>query len=164
MITKQPVTPTEQKCFRSLPLQAMLSYALLVCLSFITLSAAQAAPLIFTGIDAGAGPADLRPNSDGAAASFLAAAAVLGPVTTIDMESAPLVDFSGGSQALDIVVTASASAGANASINNVANDSINGFPTSSDQMILMLNKVQQTTDKTGKTAVIFRKKMEIENK
>ncbi len=55
---------------------------------------APAAPLtVFSGIDAGVNPADPRPNSDAAAASFDAAAAGLGPAAVIDFEAAPLGDF-----------------------------------------------------------------------
>jgi PEP-CTERM motif-containing protein len=44
---------------------------------------------IFSLADAGAGPADPRPNSNFAAASFAAAAATLGPINTITFENLP---------------------------------------------------------------------------
>jgi len=52
-----------------------------------------AAVTTYTGLDPGAGPADPRPNSSAAAASFDAAAAALGPRVTENFESAPLGNF-----------------------------------------------------------------------
>ena len=48
---------------------------------------ARAGIVIFTGIDPGAGPGDPRPNADAAAASFDAAAGLLGTSNLIDFES-----------------------------------------------------------------------------
>ena len=45
----------------------------------------------YSANDAGSGPTASRPNSDAAAAAFLAGARALGQVTTIDLESLPLV-------------------------------------------------------------------------
>jgi hypothetical protein len=55
---------------------------------------ASASVVTFTGQDPNAGPGNPRPNSDAAAASFDAAAALLGTVSTITFESAPLGAFS----------------------------------------------------------------------
>ncbi len=52
-----------------------------------------AALILFEGSDAGAGPSDVRPDSDLAASGFDMAAGLLGPVSLIDLESAPLGDF-----------------------------------------------------------------------
>jgi hypothetical protein len=52
-----------------------------------------AAPVIYSGGDIGAGPVDARPNADGAAAAFDLAAGTLGETVTIDFESAPLGSF-----------------------------------------------------------------------
>jgi len=55
---------------------------------------ADAALIVYSGVDAGAGSADPRPNSIAAAANFDAAAGALGPLSIITFESAPLGAFS----------------------------------------------------------------------
>jgi hypothetical protein len=55
-----------------------------ICAEFIT----------FTGIDSNAGPGQPRPNSAAAAFRFEVAAATFGDLNLIDLESAPLGDFS----------------------------------------------------------------------
>jgi hypothetical protein len=64
------------------PLSPLLSAALL-CAAAAT---AQAAPTVFSGGDPNVGPAGARPNSDGQAAAFNAAAGALGPITFITFE------------------------------------------------------------------------------
>ncbi len=70
-------------------LKVLFCCALLVCFSNL----ANAAPTIYSGFDAGAGPTAARPNSDTAAANFDAAVAGFGP-QLINFESAPLGAFS----------------------------------------------------------------------
>ncbi len=53
-----------------------------------------AAPIIFSGGDMGAGPSDPRPNANSAAAAFNLAASALGGTTLIDFESVSTGSFS----------------------------------------------------------------------
>lgn len=61
--------------------------------------------IVFTGADVGAGPADPRPLSDAAAASFDAAAVGIGPLSIINFESAPLGGVSGLNPAPGVTLT-----------------------------------------------------------
>jgi MYXO-CTERM domain-containing protein len=59
----------------------------------LTAGQARAAVVVYTASDVAAGPGDPIPNSDAAAASFTAAAASLGSVSTITFEDAPVGSF-----------------------------------------------------------------------
>src|SRR4051794_15989976 len=72
--------------FRSLASAAFAVTALVTC-------PVDAAIVTFSGIDPGVGPTDPRPLSNAAAASFDAAAGLLGPSTLINFESAPVGGF-----------------------------------------------------------------------
>ena len=69
------------------------SYGLALGFALVVTSAASAAPIIYSGVDAGANSNNPRPNSNAAATAYDLAAAGLGPVTIIDFESAPLGAF-----------------------------------------------------------------------
>jgi hypothetical protein len=92
--------------------------AALVLLSFTTVPAT-AAVVTFTGADLGVLPGSPSgPNSTSAAASFDAAAALLGNVSTITFESAPLGSFSSLAVAPGVTISGSNISGGNQSINN----------------------------------------------
>lgn len=76
---------------------------------FVVPAAAVAAPVPISGSDPGAGSSDPRPLSTGAAASFDAAVALLGPVNTITFESAALGFFSSLSLGNGVTLTGSGS-------------------------------------------------------
>ena len=104
------------------------SYVVGVVLS-LALWNAGAAPVTFSGIDAGAGPASAHPNSNAAAASFDAAASPLGVETIVTLESAPLGAFTSLVIAPGVTLTA---AGFGTNINNTPNSSaptLYGFNT-----------------------------------
>jgi hypothetical protein len=61
--------------------------------------------ILYVGTDLGAGPTDPRPSSDAAAAAFDAAAAGIGPLSTINFEAAPLGSFSSLAAAPGVTVT-----------------------------------------------------------
>lgn len=67
--------------------------ALATCAALTGLDPASAQLVRYDGVDAGAGPGDARPNSDGAAASFDTAASALGPIQGVDFESLALGNF-----------------------------------------------------------------------
>jgi len=65
-----------------------------VCALALTGVSASASSITFTGEDLTAGPGALHPLSSAAAASFTSAASLLGTVSTINFESAPVGNFS----------------------------------------------------------------------
>jgi hypothetical protein len=93
---------------------------------------AEAALIVFSGADAGAGAASPRPNSVAAAASFDAAAGALGPVSLLDFESAPVGGFASLMVAPGVTITGAGFLGVQPSIRNApfgAPDSIFGYNT-----------------------------------
>lgn len=74
----------------------MLKSTLAVCLFCAPLALGQGTVVVYSGGDPGKGPRGSRPNTDAAASSFLAAAAVRGDgqIRALDFEAAPTGTFS----------------------------------------------------------------------
>jgi hypothetical protein len=106
--------------------------AALVLLSFTTVPAT-ASIVTFTGADLGVLPSSPSgPNSTNAANSFDAAAALLGNVSTITLESAPVGSFSSLVVAPGVTISGSSVSGSNQSINNTFDasfPSLDGYNT-----------------------------------
>jgi hypothetical protein len=77
----------------------------------------------YIATDLGAGPNDPRLNSDAMASMFDAAAAAVGPVSTINFESAPLGSFSNLTVAPGVSIN-----GADVNNNNQTIRNTSGFP------------------------------------
>jgi hypothetical protein len=109
-----------------------VSFLLVVAVALVT-STANAAPILFIGSDNGANSSDPRPNSNAAAASFDAAAAVLGSVQIATFESSPLGGFTSLSIAPGVSLTGANINGANQNIVNtpVGTPGLFGYNTTS---------------------------------
>jgi hypothetical protein len=90
-----------------------------------------AAPVTFEGTDPGAGPGGARPNSNAAAASFDAAAAGLGAVNLINLESAPVGYFASLGIAPGVTVTLQGNESPSAGIRNDVGSVTQGYNTTS---------------------------------
>jgi hypothetical protein len=94
---------------------------------------ASGALVVFSAQDTGAGPGDPHPNTLAAAASFDAAAALLGGISLITFESAPLGAFSSLTVAPGVSISGANFNGADQQILNVPdfppNPSLGGFNT-----------------------------------
>jgi hypothetical protein len=85
---------------------------------FALVSAANAVPIIFSGVDPNANSTDPRPNSNAAAALFDAAALALGTNSIITFESAPLGSFSSLVIAPGVTLTGTSFGGGDQEIRN----------------------------------------------
>jgi hypothetical protein len=96
---------------------------------------AWASIITFSGEDLGAGPGDPHPLSSAAAASFDAAASLLGSNSIINFESATLGTYTTLTVAPGVSISGATSAGGNQSILNASNfpaaPSLDGFNTTS---------------------------------
>jgi hypothetical protein len=101
-------------------------------LALAALAPASAAPVVFTGIDAGASSGDPRTNSDAAAANFDAAASGLGTLGIINFESAALGTFTSLAAAPGVTLSGTDYLSGDQSVVNVAQgapDSLFGYNT-----------------------------------
>lgn len=90
----------------------------------LLVSPAHAGLVVFSAFDNAAGPTDPRPLSNAAAASFDAAAAAIGPASTITFESAPVGSFHNLTVAPGVSINGTDAAGVDQTIRNTSN-----FPT-----------------------------------
>jgi hypothetical protein len=103
-----------------------LAIPVIACsLLFVAAPVAQANPIQFIGFDLGASSLATMPNSQAAAASFDAAAALLGPVNLIDFESVALGPISNTNLGGGVTLNANSQAGA--SISNASTNCQFGF-------------------------------------
>jgi hypothetical protein len=89
-----------------------------------------AGPILFIGLDPGAGPGQPRPNADLAAASFDAAARALSPLSLINFENTPVGEFGG----LQIAPGVSMTSSGTASVVNFAGTAQTGYNTTENGM------------------------------
>ncbi|MES2462453.1 MAG: hypothetical protein V4671_17870 [Armatimonadota bacterium] len=90
-----------------------------VCvLSGALIAPAHAQIVTFSGSDAGVGPGDPRPQSDGAAAAFDSAAAAIGTGTLVTFENAPVGSFTNLTVAPGVSINGTDYTGAQQSVQN----------------------------------------------
>jgi hypothetical protein len=107
-------------------LMAAVSFGFLACQTY-------GGVVTYVATDLGAGPNDPRPNSNAMAATFDAAAASIGSVSTINFESAPLGSFTALTVAPGVSIDGTDVNNNNQSIRNTSNfpiaPSLDGFNT-----------------------------------
>jgi hypothetical protein len=113
------------------------SFALCIACLFGAVGSSEAALETFIGSDVGAGGASARPNSDGQAALFDAAASLIGNVSVIDFEAAPLGGFVNLALGSGVTLSSLTSTGSIVNTPQGSPDSLYGYNTTSggDQFV-----------------------------
>jgi hypothetical protein len=111
-------------------LRRVLRHTMVVALLLGAAAEGSAAPILFSGSDPGVGPGGARPNSNAAAASFDAAAGLLGSASLINFEGLAVGNFASLLVAPGVTVTLSGTVGdTNAGITNVGDTTALGYNT-----------------------------------